>query len=231
MARGSELADTFLELNGAERRTVVAVDKRRTVLQLPDGLPRDAWLWLKRGSEWLDFRSLTRWGGYQSPDIEIELPRDPLAEVSRMAAQGEGATLEYKQKLPDTKSEKRTVLKTVVAFANGAGGTILFGVSDDGEINGLEGVLAEERRKLTDLIRSLVAPPPAARVWQQQPDGRSVLILEVLPGAGKLHALVLDSDKPEYYVRRDGTTYYAKPDELSAILARANPATVARLRA
>ncbi len=46
-----------------------------------------------------------------------------------------------------------------------------------------------------------------------------MLILEVMPGRGTLHALVLNRDRPEYYVRRDATTYYAKPDELTRIVA------------
>jgi hypothetical protein len=67
-----------------------------------------------------------------------------------------------------------------------------------------------------------VSPPPAVRIGEEQPDGRGVLILDVLPRPGTLHALVLDRDKPEYYVRRDGTTYYAKPEELTAILTAAD---------
>lgn len=221
---GSSFAHTLLELNGAESRSVASVDARRVVFELPDGLPSDAWLWLKRDTEWLDFRSLGGSGGSQSPDIEIDLPDDPLAELSRLAAQGEGASLEYKEKLPDTRAEKRTVFKTVVAFANGLGGTILFGVTDAGEIKGLQGDVAGERRRLINLIRSLITPPPEVRVRQQQSDGRAVLIAEVLPGHGVLHALVLDPDKPEYYIRRDGTTYYAKPEELAAIVGRAHAA-------
>ena len=219
---GSSLAGTFLELNGAESRAVVAVETSHVVLRLPHGLPGDAWLWLKRGSDWLDFRSLGRWGGHLSPDVEIEVPEDPVAELTGLAAQGEGANLEYKEKLPDTKPEKRTVFKTVVAFANGDGGTVLFGVRDDGEIKGLDGNLAEQRRRLVDLIRSLITPALRVRVRQQELDGRGVLIAEVPPGGGTLHALVLDANKPEYYVRRDGTTYYATPDEVAAIVGRAN---------
>lgn len=118
---GSSLAGTVLELNGVESRAIVPVSKRRVVFELPGGLPNEAWLWLKRGAEWIDFRSLGGWGGYRSPDIQVDLPEDPGAELSRLAAQGEGVHLEYKEKLPDTASEKRTVFKTIVAFANGAG--------------------------------------------------------------------------------------------------------------
>jgi Schlafen, AlbA_2 len=123
------------------------------VFELPDGLPNEAWLSLKRGAEWIDFRSLGGWGGYRSPDIQVDLPEAPGAELSRLAAQGEGTHLEYKEKLPGTTSEKRTVFKTIVAFANGAGGTMLFGVRDDGAIAGLSGDLAVQRRRLSDLIR------------------------------------------------------------------------------
>jgi len=219
---GSLLAGTVLELNGVESRATVPVSKRRVVFELPGGLPNEAWLWLKRAAEWIDFRSLGGWGGYRSPDIQVDLPEDPGAELSRLAAQGEGVHLEYKEKLPDTASEKRTVFKTIVAFANGAGGTMLFGVSDDGAIAGLNGDLAVQRRRLNDLIRSLVTPPAQVCVRQEELDGRGVLIAEVPPGNGTLHALVIEANKPEYYVRRDGTTYYARPEELATIVGKAH---------
>ena len=55
--------------------------------------------------------------------------------------------LEYKEKLPDNTTEKRTVFKTIVAFANGDGGSMLFGVTDDGTIAGLNGDLSVQRRR------------------------------------------------------------------------------------
>jgi hypothetical protein len=48
-------------------------------------------------------------------------------------------------------------------------------------------------------------------------------VLEVLSGGGVLHSLTLDQNKPEYYVRRDGTTFYARPDELAAVVQRGSP--------
>ena len=188
------------------------------MIPLPDGLPSDAWLWLKNGPEWLDFRSLTPWGGYLSSDIEFDLPRDLAADLSRLATQGEGLHLEYKEKLPDTRDEKRKVFKTVVAFANGAGGTIMFGVQDEGGgVVGVEGNEAVQRRRLNDLVRDVVSPSPKVRIESARLDGRLVLVLHVHPGGGTIHALVIDANKPEFYVRRDGTTFYARADELEAI--------------
>jgi predicted HTH transcriptional regulator len=94
---------------------------------------------------------------------------------------------------------------------------VLFGVGDDGAISGLSGDLAVQRRKLIDLIRSVITPALEVRVRQQAVDGRCVLIAEVAPGNGTLYALVIDANKPEYYVRRDGTTYYARPEKLASI--------------
>ena len=52
-----------------------------------------------------------------------------------------------------------------------------------------------------------------------------MLVLEVLSGGGVLYALTLDQNKPEYSVRRDGTTFYARPGELAAVVQRAPAAT------
>jgi hypothetical protein len=47
-----------------------------------------------------------------------------------------------------------------------------------------------------------------------------VIRLNVAPGHGVLHALLMDANKPEYYVRRNGSTYYARPEELAVIVQR-----------
>jgi hypothetical protein len=223
---GRALDGTRLELNGAEYRKSIDLSKGgRVSFPLPSGLPSDAWLWLKQGTEWHDFRALS-WEGTRIPNVETELPRDPLAELSLLAAQGEGPHLEYKEKLPDTQGEKRNVFKTAVAFANGYGGTLLFGIGDGGELRGVNDKLAEGRRRLNDLLRDLVDPSPSVRIEAYRLDGHNVLVLEVLSGGGVLYALTLDQNKPEYYVRRDGTTFYARPGELAAVIQRGSvPAT------
>src|ERR1700688_203746 len=65
-------------------------------------------------------------------------------DVPRLINQGEGATIEFKQSL---EADARTgakdpkaldgVLKTIAAFLNTEGGTLLIGVSDDGKVRGL----------------------------------------------------------------------------------------------
>lgn len=47
---------------------------------------------------------------------------------------GEGKTIEFKEIMPSADK----LAKTVIAFANMAGGKIIIGVSDRGEIKGIE---------------------------------------------------------------------------------------------
>lgn len=218
---GRSLQDAFLELNGADFRSVVEVNGREhVVMPLPSGLPTDAWLWLKHDLEWLDYRPLMAWGGQLSPDIEFEQPTDPAAELQRLAAKGEGPQLEYKEKLPETDHEKRSTFRTAVAFANGDGGKVLFGVDDDGVVRGLLGEPDKERERLTNLVRDLVSPTPVCKTDVQRLDGRTVIILDVAAGEGTLYALTLQRNKPEYFVRRDATTFYARHDEIEAVVTR-----------
>ena len=48
---------------------------------------------------------------------------------------GESTILEFKRECPE---DNKKFLKTVSAFANGNGGTIIFGVDDDSNIVGLD---------------------------------------------------------------------------------------------
>jgi predicted HTH transcriptional regulator len=177
-----------------------------------------AWLWLKSGGEWLDYRSLGGWGAYWPSDVEFEQARDPIADITSLASQGEGLHLEYKVSLPDTQAQKRTTFKTVVAFANGGGGRMIFGVTDGRGIAGLEGRLSEARDRLTDLLRDLIDPHPRHRIECLDVDGKGVLALVIEPNDGTLYALTVDKNKPEYFIRREGTTFYARPEELAAII-------------
>lgn len=73
-------------------------------------------------------------------------PSEVPITLEEMIAEGEGEELEFKSSLrwdyvqgTTNKKLEDVVMKTVAAFANGQGGTLLIGVRDDGEILGLEG--------------------------------------------------------------------------------------------
>ena len=65
----------------------------------------------------------------------------------------EGKTLELKRDL----SSPDSPLRTLVAFANSAGGRLVIGVADDGTIVGVDDPLAEEER-VASLINDRISP-------------------------------------------------------------------------
>lgn len=220
---GSNVTETRLELNSAQdRETLVVHGPDRYTFSLPNGLSQDAWIWLKGERGYLDYRYLSGWGGRHSADIEFALPDDPVADLTALAAQGESTWLEYKRELAaDSKESKRKIFKTVVAFANGEGGTLLFGVDGDdntGSIVGLTGDASVLQRKVNDLIRALVMPGPPCTITAHEIDGKCVLRVDVEANQGLIYALALDQNRPEYYVRRNGSTYCARPEELTALV-------------
>jgi hypothetical protein len=72
-------------------------------------------------------------------------PESPIT-LEEMIAEGEDDELEFKSSLrwdfkeqTANKKLEEVVIKTVAAFGNGQGGTLLIGVNDEGEVLGLEG--------------------------------------------------------------------------------------------
>jgi serine/threonine protein kinase len=92
----------------------------------------------------------------------VQAVLDELRDIERTAdlelliAGGEGASLEFKQTMRwDTKLQKRNTdllracMKTVCAFLNSGGGTLLIGIADTGEPKGLEDDLQDFSDKKT----------------------------------------------------------------------------------
>ncbi|MER5431194.1 ATP-binding protein [Streptomyces sp. NPDC002588] len=224
---GEDVQGVDLELYGEKGRTVQRVDAPGCIIiSLPHGLPAHAWLWLKRGTTWLDYRSIdpsSAWtGDLQRADVEIDLPVDPVATVEALIASGEGPRLEFKQMLP-TRDDRRT-LKTVAAFANGDGGAIVFGIHrDEVTITGIAEDKSSTRMRdeFGNLVRATVQPTPEFEIKEYRLNGKLIFILEVQPGQRPPYGLVTPGarDKqPEYFVRRGSNTYGAQPDELRAIV-------------
>ncbi len=163
--------------------------------------------------------------------MEIEVPEDPDAEIQALLAQGEGQQIEFKRQLPeDSADSKRTMFKTVAAFANGDGGSIVFGVEkDEATVCGLDGIdPLKARDRLTQLVRAIVTPAPPVEVRQYDVVGKMLLVLYVERGSDPPYGITLPGkkDKPvEFYVRRDATTFPATSDEIrNAVLATVPPA-------
>ncbi|MEV6410476.1 ATP-binding protein [Kribbella sp. NPDC051718] len=241
--RGSELAGTSLELfspSASARGTIELAAAETVSFPLPHGLPlSDTWLWLKADGEWLDYRSLSsQWSTPEQLDqagVRIEpTSLDQQAALEALIAAGEGPGVEFKRVVPRSTSNTPNPYKTVAAFANGEGGVIIFGVDDDEvTVVGLGDVDPQtERDRLGNLIRTRLIPTPQFEITSFQIEGKDLLALRVQPGVSPPYAIAVSSDareKPQYYVRRGASTYFAQPSDLAETMRRAD-ATSAPLR-
>ena len=91
-----------------------------------------------------------------------------------MNSSPEGKTLEFKRDLSSPKS----LLKTLVAFANTAGGKLVVGIDDAKQIVGVSNPLDDEER-LCNLIADSIAPRLVPNVELLTVEGKTLLVVEV----------------------------------------------------
>ena len=121
--------------------------------------------------------------------------------VAELIRENEGKILEFKQ---DT-SSPRNFLKTLVAFANSAGGRVVIGVTDKTrEPLGIENPLDEEER-LCNLIADSISPRLVPNVELTTIDNKTLLIVEVFPSNSRPHYLRSEGLENGVYVRLGST--------------------------
>lgn len=205
-----------------------ATESGQVTLPLPDGLPGGAWLYVSRDRQWLDYRAIGDYSGIAElagAGVDVEVPEDPESVIGALIAGGEGATTEFKRQLPeDTDDSKRTVLKTVVAFANGQGGSTVFGIaSDEATVCGVDdGSLIAARDRLGQLVATRITPIPVIEVNPCEVEGKKALVMSVERGNNPPYAL-LHKERTEYFVRRDATTFPARPEDIRASVLASAP--------
>ncbi|MEG2987706.1 MAG: ATP-binding protein, partial [Lachnospiraceae bacterium] len=108
-------------------------------------------------------------------------------------------------------------LKSVSAFANGIGGTLLFGVSDDGTVVGLENI-KKDAEDISRFIKERIAPIPEFVLKVQQADNKKdVLVLTVVSGEKTPFYYVGDGNTVAY-IRVGNESIHASEHELSELV-------------
>ena len=116
----------------------------------------------------------------------------------------ESKTLEFKRDL----SSPRPLLKTLVAFANSAGGRLVLGVTNDRQVSGVENPLDEEER-LANLISDSITPRLVPNVELVTVEGKTLLVVEVFLSGTRPHFLKADGMANGVYVRLGSTNRQA----------------------
>lgn len=103
-----------------------------------------------------------------------------IEELKNLIRLGESETLEFKKSL----SAQNDALKTASAFANGAGGWILFGVKDDGEITGLT-IGSNTLENLAQAFQQSTDPVIYPSLTTIEISGKNALAVRVPEGSDK----------------------------------------------
>ena len=99
--------------------------------------------------------------------------------IHQLIKQGEGLTIEFKTAKHEI---PKSVFETVCAFLNRIGGIILLGVSDDGEINGIEQKYVQKiKKELANALNNpqIINPPIYIQADEIEIDDKTILFLHV----------------------------------------------------
>ena len=100
-----------------------------------------------------------------------------------------GETTAYDKKQMLEARRPKSWLKSVSAFANGEGGILIFGISDDDQVLGLADAEGNAE-KISEEIKSKLDPVPTVRLELKETDGKKLVLLHVYPG----------QETPYYYI-------------------------------
>lgn len=99
--------------------------------------------------------------------------------ILKQIEQGESKIIEFKEQMPKNDS----IAKTVIAFANTAGGRLVIGVTDSLEIVGIaEKSIFQTQEKLSSLIHDLCHPNIIPEIYTVQVDTKILLVVEIFRG-------------------------------------------------
>lgn len=108
---------------------------------------------------------------------------------------GEATTYDKKEKIE--RNKPKSWLKSVSAFANGEGGTLIFGISDDNEIIGLTNA-EEDAEFISEAIKTKLDPIPTIDLKFKELNGKKLIFLYVNEGQETPYYYIGDKQRMAY---------------------------------
>lgn len=149
---------------------------------------------------------------YNNQEALGVLAENERLEIEHMIALGESDTLEFKSTLrtnlktgeKDKRMEK-AVMKTITAFLNSEGGTLLIGITDDGVILGIDEDSFDNRDKLnlhmTNLISSQIGDEFLPFIRFKLVDFDDKAVMKVICKRSNIPVFLKENKTEQYYVR------------------------------
>lgn len=108
-----------------------------------------------------------------------------------------GEATEYDKKEMLEERKPKSWLKSVSAFANGIGGALIFGISDDESLVGLTDARTISE-KISENVKTKMDPIPQIIMENHTENGKDFIILKVLPGQETPYYYVADGNRIAY---------------------------------
>ena len=110
-----------------------------------------------------------------------------------------GEATEYDKKCSVERKQVKSWLKSVSAFANGFGGTLIWGITNDDEVVGLENA-ESDAEFISETIKTKIDSIPKVNLRFHMEDDKKLLLLDVYAG----------KETPYYYVGEGNMTAYIR---------------------
>ncbi len=128
--------------------------------------------------------------------------------------QGESKVLEFKQQLP----KGDALAKTLVAFANTAGGKLIIGVDDQRGLIGLGDVdIFELKDRVSSIIYDYCAPTLLPEIYIENINNVELLVIEVFRGPSLPYYLKQQGKAPACYIRLAATNRVAGQEKIAEL--------------
>ena len=130
---------------------------------------------------------------------------------------GESETLEFKREIPSKDSK---LLKSIVAFSNGKGGRIVFGVDNSTlDVVGIDNTkVFKFMDALANMISDSIQPQVNPRITFETINEKTIVIAEILPGQNQPYYLKSEGGLDGVYVRIAATTRKAEREKIRELM-------------
>lgn len=131
-----------------------------------------------------------------------------IMEILNKIKQPETRKLEFKEKF----TEKSKILKTIIAFSNGAGGELIIGVTDkEREVVGVKNPL-ELEEKISSMIYDSITPMISPYISIIDINGKKIIHIQVMGGTNKPYFIKSIGIKDSTFIRIGSTTRKASQE-------------------
>lgn len=126
-----------------------------------------------------------------------------ISHINQLIINGEGLHLDFKH----TISDAYKIAKTICAFANTKGGTLLVGVRDNKSI---AGVKSEEEKYMIEMAAQLYCTPPVELKFTEHTIEKKIVLEVIIDESCNKPVFALDAEKNQIvYIRQDDHTFKA----------------------